>query len=188
MPVSSHRSQGRFRSVRRPRPRRWARSRTAPLLLILGACAPGGVPRNDADAPVSASPRVTAPLPDLQTPRSWQGELPCADCAGIRTTLSLAPDGSYHRTDAYLGKAPEADTLFGGIGRWILSGERIRIELLGSGEGPVTLVALEGGELQVIDRSGNPPGGRDVDPLPRATGCGPLRPGGWRRPPLICPG
>ena len=125
-----------------------------PLLLVAACAPPDGV---EEGRPSSAShAAVPAPLPELQTSRSWQGVLPCADCDGIRTTLTLEPDGSYHRTDAYLGKAPEPDTLFGGIGHWTLSDGRTRIELLGSGEGSVYLAVLEDEELQVLDRSGNP--------------------------------
>jgi copper homeostasis protein (lipoprotein) len=127
----------------------------AGMLLWPAACVPPvGVPGGV--SPPASPAAVPAPLPDLPVPRSWQGVLPCADCDGIRTTLTLEPDGSYHRTDAYLGKAPEPDTLFGGIGHWTLSEGRTRIELLGSGEGPVYLSVLEDEELQVLDRSGDP--------------------------------
>lgn len=131
-------------------PLRW----TPALLLWAAACAPAGEPPDTDESPPPAA--AAAPLPPLEAPRSWRGELPCADCAAIRTTLTLEPDGAYHRTDAYLGKTPEPDTVFGGIGHWTLSNGRTRIELLGTGEGTGFLAVLQGGDLRVLDRSGNP--------------------------------
>lgn len=131
-------------------PFRWASA----LILLAAACAPAGEVPEGGESPAPAA--AAAPLPPLDAPRSWQGELPCADCAAIRTTLTLEPEGAYHRTDAYRGKAPASDTVFAGIGHWTLSDGRTRIELRGTGDGPDHLAVLEGGDLQVLDRSGNP--------------------------------
>lgn len=34
----------------------------------------------------------------------YEGILPCADCEGIKTTITLNSDGTFHRTQEYLGK------------------------------------------------------------------------------------
>ncbi|MDY3528557.1 copper resistance protein NlpE [Riemerella anatipestifer] len=41
----------------------------------------------------------------VSTPNEmYQGVLPCADCEGIFTTITLAPDQTFDKTDYYLGK------------------------------------------------------------------------------------
>ena len=56
-------------------------------------------------------PAPSAPLPSgdsNQTSLDWagryQGTLPCADCAGIETSLTLSESGRYTLTETYLGK------------------------------------------------------------------------------------
>ena len=93
-------------------------------------------------------------LRPLSAPAAWQGDLPCADCAGIRTILVLDPDGSYRQEHGYLGLAPEADTLFGEMGRWVLEGDRHRISLHGSGEGTGWYSVRKDGSLRMLDREG----------------------------------
>ncbi|EJW99252.1 lipoprotein, partial [gut metagenome] len=44
-------------------------------------------------------------LLDLQTVGLYEGILPAADCPGIRTTLNLRADKTYHRTSNYLERA-----------------------------------------------------------------------------------
>ncbi|OOE82349.1 hypothetical protein BZG25_00400 [Salinivibrio sp. ML198] len=39
---------------------------------------------------------------------TYQGVVPCADCEGIDTTLTLNPDNTYSLTKTYLGKEGEA--------------------------------------------------------------------------------
>jgi copper homeostasis protein (lipoprotein) len=59
---------------------------------------------------------------------TWQGVLPCADCAGIRTDVTLLPDGTYVLHQSYLGKG-EDDRLWTELGRWTAaqSGKRVRL-------------------------------------------------------------
>jgi len=120
---------------------------------LLAACAPGG---DSPGKPSTPTPLATAPLAPLDGPASWTGEVPCADCAGIRTTLTLDPDGSYRRLDAYLGKGPGPDTLFAGVGRWILEEERSRLVLRGSGASHGLFAVQEDGALRMLDQEGTP--------------------------------
>ena len=71
----------------------------------LTACKPQ--PQAPAPAPSAAIPNATA-APATQASASlsgtFAGTLPCADCAGIDSTLVLTADGKYHLTDAYQDK------------------------------------------------------------------------------------
>jgi copper homeostasis protein (lipoprotein) len=84
---------------------------------------------------------------------SWRADLPCADCPGIRTTVTLLPDGSYRRDDAYLGTGEAGDSIFGEVGRYILdrSGELLTLH---GGEGPGYFTALADGNLRMRDQTG----------------------------------
>ena len=57
----------------------------------------------------------------------FTGTLPCADCPGIDTTLTLNRDGTYTVHDAYQGKAGKP---FDGDGTWTAeeNGKRIRLD------------------------------------------------------------
>lgn len=129
------------------------------VLAVLAACSPGsGGDDTEPGEPHMGSEGVQVPgpgtLPPLSAPAAWRGDLPCADCAGIRTVLVLQPDGTYRQQHGYLGLAPEADTLFGEMGRWVLHPDRHRISLHGSGEGTGWFSVREDGSLRMLDREG----------------------------------
>lgn len=42
----------------------------------------------------------------LDWPGTYSGVLPCADCEGIQTSVTIYPDGRYTRRATYLGKSP----------------------------------------------------------------------------------
>lgn len=149
---------------------------TLVVLFLLASCAPGsgdgepglGEPRA---GPADFEGHESGPRLHLAETASWQGVLPCADCAGIRTTLILQPDGTYRRQDAYLGLAPEPDTLFGEMGRWTLRGAGDRITLYGSGELPGMFAVLADGSLRMLDEEGREIESAlpySLDPLPGA--------------------
>lgn len=74
-----------------------------PLALpLVATIACGGDPAPGA----AAAPRGPATPPAAVAPATiglWAGKLPCADCAGIRTELTLVADGSYRLKETYLG-------------------------------------------------------------------------------------
>jgi heat shock protein HslJ/uncharacterized lipoprotein NlpE involved in copper resistance len=60
-----------------------------------------------------ANPAATVAIPDSSaTSLDWEGTyrgvVPCADCEGIETTITLANDGSYRLEARYLGKSDGA--------------------------------------------------------------------------------
>ncbi len=148
------------------------------LVALAAACGPGDTPPpagSPADAvdgseemvPVTPSPaaaRLATPPASwppgelLTAVTAWQGELPCADCAGIRTTLVLDPDGGFRMDEAYLGLPPEriaqGDTLFGTRGRWTASLDGARLRLDGEDQGPRHLRLAAEGALRLLDREG----------------------------------
>jgi len=134
----------------------------AVLLLLLSACGPVDGPASDPaaglPAPAGTSPAGGVPLPIPTTPTAWRGELPCADCAGIQSTLLLAPDGAFTLEEVYLGVSPEraagGDTVAAARGRWTLEEDDHRIRLDGGSDGPRYYRGADNGALRALDRSG----------------------------------
>jgi heat shock protein HslJ len=88
----------------------------------------------------------------LRLPASFVGDLPCADCEGIRTHLDLWPDQAFHARQEYLGKGFRRDFL----GRWRADPSRKALILDGSG-GTVLQLGAEGpNKLRLLDRHGEP--------------------------------
>ncbi len=128
-------------------------ARLAPLLLgaLLTACGTAGRDTASESAP-TVPPRDLAAL---DGPASWRGDLPCADCAGIRTTITLLPDGTFQRQAAWLGTNGGGDTIFTDIGRWTHAHAATRLTLLGSPDLPARFAADPDGALRQLDTDGN---------------------------------
>jgi heat shock protein HslJ len=80
----------------------------------------------------------------------YEGVLPCADCPGIKTRLTLNRDGTYERVMQYLERQVAAETVRG-IFTWQASGNAITLDEHGGaqqysvGEGRLTLQYGDGG-------------------------------------------
>ncbi|MGY0633935.1 copper resistance protein NlpE N-terminal domain-containing protein [Luteimonas sp. A478] len=125
------------------------------LLVLAGALAGCGSP---------PEPLLTLEVADGAR-MHWAGSLPCADCAGIQTSLVLARDGDRQRwrmAETYL-TAEHAERFVQG-GRW-QSAEGL--VLLEGTEGSLrTFALLSDGRLQLRDSEGRPlPGARSADTL-----------------------
>ena len=82
-----------------------------------------------ADAPAASS--ADDPMLKLQPlPASFSGTLPCADCPGIRYSLNLFDDHTYHLRMEYLGKEPPKSS--DDLGRWGFMEEGRRLQLRGN--------------------------------------------------------
>jgi heat shock protein HslJ len=89
---------------------------------------------------------------DLRLPASFIGNLPCADCPGIRTHLDLWPDQVFHARQEYLGRKVTRDFL----GHWRVDPDRKALILEGSG-GNVLHLGIQGPDrLRLLDREGKP--------------------------------
>ena len=102
----------------------------------------------------------------------WQGLLPCVDCDGIQTQLSLLRNGelrSYTLTETYL--AEDGDTRFVDGGHWQRDGDLLRLR---SDAGAVHVYAvLADGRLQPRDARGRAFSPRDDDFLEPVTASDP---------------
>lgn len=89
-----------------------------------------------------------------ELPASYRGELPCADCAGIRYRLSLFPDGVYTLAATYLGA--DEGRRFHEQGEWALDAGGDVLTLSGGGQGPRQWrVGDAAGSLEMLDLEGN---------------------------------
>lgn len=134
------------------------------LLLSLAGCGfdrDGGEENADKDSPAPIGD--VAPPPEEQFERSWQGVLPCSDCDGIRTRLTLRRDDDgnqdFELEETYLGA--EAGNVFTLAGAW-------REGRQGTEDGTVTVFRLDpdgadqwyqlqpDGSLELLDSHGRP--------------------------------
>lgn len=81
----------------------------------------------------------------------YHGTLPCADCEGIHTTVTLNADGSFHIREEYL-KNPKIVIENSGIFEWDDNG--MEIELDGDNDFDRDFKVIEGGLIQ-LDLQGN---------------------------------
>lgn len=117
--------------------------------LILTACGPA--PTESSAPPQPTTAADTAAVPDKSNSANsldWAGEyegvVPCADCEGIETSLTLNMDQSYQLSTLYLGKDATAFTQQGQF-EWDANGSVIR--LLNQKDGPALYKV---GENQLI--------------------------------------
>jgi copper homeostasis protein (lipoprotein) len=137
----------------------------AAVVLVLAGCGTPEAPADGApatgNAPAAAAPAV-APAPAVPAappaggvglPATFAGSLPCADCEGIDTTLTLEADFRYRLRSRYLGKAPGADT-FVEVGRFAISDAGTRLALHGGSDGPAVFAIQGKGRLARLDVGG----------------------------------
>ena len=72
----------------------------------------------------------------------YAGELPCADCSGIRTTLYLRANGVYTRISEYVGR----DTFEDG-GQWTID-EKGVVTMTPAVKGAVRLLNADGDAVE----------------------------------------
>ena len=85
---------------------------------------------------------------------TFSGTLPCADCPGIDTTISLKPDGTYTVHEAYQGK-PDS---FDGDGTWTAeeNGKRVRLDPNSKSEQDRLFAVKSSDEIESLDIEGKP--------------------------------
>ena len=103
------------------------------------------------DAPVA--PDTDDPLRMLQPlPASFSGTLPCADCPGIRYSLNLFDDHTYHLRMEYVGTQPP--TASDDIGRWSLEGDGRHLELWGNRDRTLHFLLRDANRVRKLDVEG----------------------------------
>lgn len=91
-------------------------------------------------------------------PATFAGTLPCADCPGIRYSLNLFADQSYHLRVEYAGKEPP--TTSDDVGRWAVSNGGARLILRGNRERTLHFVLKDPNRLRKLDVEG-----REIDSI-----------------------
>jgi copper homeostasis protein (lipoprotein) len=137
-------------------------------LFELIACLSVGMAGCRASEPGPASaPSTTSPATSAVSTVRYAGTLPCADCAGIRTELSLSTDAAgqpttYELKQTYLGTmSADGEKPQTTNGRWSqeirsAAGQEMTIVVLDGGGKPQEVKSFErvtDGELRMLDRS-----------------------------------
>ena len=105
---------------------------------------PSGHDKSDGDAAM--------PAHGLRLPATFRGDLPCADCEGVRHHLDLWPDQVFHLRREWLGK----DQVRGEVGRWRVDPARRALILEGGGEMPLQFEIKGPARLRQLDLMGKP--------------------------------
>ena len=87
----------------------------------------------------------------LATPSSFVGDLPCADCQGIRYHLDLWPDHVFHLRREWIGY----ELVKYDIGHWSLDTGRRVLKLESAGEMLMQFEAVHPRTLRLLDAKGN---------------------------------
>jgi copper homeostasis protein (lipoprotein) len=86
----------------------------------------------------------------ISVPATFRGVLPCADCSGIATVLTLRADGFYFLQQTYQGKGKPAWE----AGQWNYKSDGKTLQLRGQYDD--RFFAAEAKTLTALDREGNP--------------------------------
>ncbi len=101
--------------------------------VIVGGCVSVGDNPNRKITPPAASPDVRM-LAGAVLPAIYRGDLPCADCAGIRYQLDVRADRVFFLRTTYLGKGSGEGETFDDIGTWTLTPDAQSVVLRGGRE------------------------------------------------------
>lgn len=85
---------------------------------------------------------------------TFSGTLPCADCPGIDTTITLKPDGTYAVHEVYQGKPGSFDS----DGTWTAeeNGQRVRLDPNSKSEQDRVFAVKSNDEIESLDVEGKP--------------------------------
>ncbi len=140
-----------FPYTKHAQPMKMARYLSCSLFLLsLLACNstgadPSGPAASGAQMPVGDNSRNA-----LDWNGTYQGIVPCGDCAGIQTKITLMKDGRFRRSLTYLGKEdhPRTDT---GSFRWNQAGSAVILKAL---DGSIQMYLVGEYALFQLDQSG----------------------------------
>lgn len=108
---------------------------------------------------VSAEEMEIPEVPDMHTAQTsldytgtYKGVLPCADCEGIETVVTLNEDGTYQVTSTYLGKGEDNVFEESGNYTWKDNGSDIVLE---DEDGENTMYFVAENKIIRLDMEGN---------------------------------
>jgi len=116
----------------------------------------------------SAALGAAIPAHGLRLPASFHGDLPCADCEGVRHHLDLWPDQVFHLRREWLGRG----LVRSDVGRWRIDAGRRALILQSGAEMPLQFEIVGDGRLRQLDLQGHP----IVSDLPYELGSDGFRP------------
>lgn len=133
----------------------------AALVALPIAC--GGA--TGADAVYPALPRLagieaTDSLEALRRPAAFEGQLPCEDCAEVRTVVVLHTDGSYRQRRQFRGRRADGPNAFVSVGRWTIGRDSIRRLVLYGNDAPQQFEVAGELVLRPLDADGARPDAR----------------------------
>ena len=128
---------------------------TLVVVALVGLAVPGET-RAPAVMGTLAADQPPLPAAVSQLPASFTGDLPCADCEGIRYRLNLFPDGAFYLGMTYLGKGAGASS--DDIGTWMLSSNQRVLVLKGGREAPTLFRIVDATTFRKLDLEG-----RDIE-------------------------
>jgi copper homeostasis protein (lipoprotein) len=102
----------------------------------------------------ASKPAQAGPLAAL--PASFVGELPCADCPGIRYHVNLFPDRVFFLQTTHIGRGDDA--VYDDIGSWVVSSDRTTLLLKGGREAPAMFKIRDETTLRMLNVEG-----RDIE-------------------------
>ena len=128
--------------------------RTAFIVFILAASLAGCTARKPAgEAPVPKPPDMHTSQNSLDWAGVYEGVLPCTDCPGIKTRLTLEGDGSFELSTLCLDRQV-APRVVRGRFTWDAGGDAIALDSNGDGQ----RFAVGEGRLSQLNRDGSPSG------------------------------
>ena len=122
----------------------------------------------------SSGPATGGAGPLGSLPATFAGDLPCADCQGIRHQLELFPDHAFFLRMTYLGKGDDAS--FDDIGGWAVRSDRRTVVLHGGREAPLKFAIKDANTLRKLDLEGREIASSLNYDLKRTEGLQPLEP------------
>jgi len=85
-------------------------------------------------------------------PATFAGDLPCADCPGIRQQLELFPDQAFFLRMTYLGKGDDASV--DDLGHWTVANDQRTLVLFGGRGTPRRFAVQDANTLRQLDQEG----------------------------------
>ena len=131
--------------------------RPAPILCALAAVLSACTPQKEEGVPTKPVIAKPADSHTSQNSLDWagvyEGVLPCADCPGIKTRLTLNHDGTYELLAQYLERQDAPRTVRGRF-TWQASGNAISLDASGGRQ----QYSVGEGRLSLLNRDGTPEG------------------------------
>lgn len=127
-------------------------------IFLCSSCSNGNKYKEDHKLSYSDDTDTIKPPPDIHSTQhsvdwfgTYTGLLPCADCEGIETKISLLKSGNYQKSSIYLGKDEKAFLETGQID-WSEDGSQITLQ---PKEGESQTFGVGEGHLRLLDENGS---------------------------------